>query len=741
MSEEELAGRTLGDRYDVLELIGRGGMGAVYRARDRELDELVALKVIRADFAGVPAIVDRFRSEVKLARRVTHHNVARTFELGYADGVMFCTMELIDGESLTARLHRERKLAVAEAVAIAIAVCDGLAAAHARDVIHRDIKPDNVLLASDGRVVVADFGVAAVNVGEREDLSGTPAYMAPEQARGEPPTPAADVYAIGLVLHEMLSGRRAFSGDTTKILADKQVIERVAAGTPDVPAELVEVIARATARDRDQRFQTAGQLRRALAPWEHGAQRVSNQLAAVAPREDRVDVTTVIVVAPTGNTSARFYLAEAIHEEVVARLGRLPRIRPQPRAHLEREPNDVIVSFACADRLAAVIEHRGERVAELSLPLAAEQLELAAASVIDAVVDAIELAPSRIEPTPAQRALDLICRARHLATRDMRGVQEAVALLKIAQADAPGNAKLGAMLAIAEVRLAFFLGTDDPEVLVRAREHARRAVAAAPDQVLAHLAMGHVEINTGDPITAAGHFRVAIACAPHSSDAHEQLGRMLLEAGYLEPAIERLEDAIAINPNVRSARWDIARAYALEQRWEDCDRVVADLVASGVDRVVSRARFAWWRRDVATLVAIHAEFLAGRQSFVPGLMIELVAAFIDRDWPTHRAQLLSFVAKMAPNRRRRSFVNQLVAEAAGYWGDADTAIEQIEHGIADGLFDLHWLDRCPMLEPARAHPEYPRLRAQIKQRADAILDALYGDHHLGTSDTAVASGF
>ncbi|HET9988911.1 MAG TPA: serine/threonine-protein kinase, partial [Kofleriaceae bacterium] len=300
MTEDNLAGRTLGERYDILELIGSGGMGAVYRARDRELDELVALKVIRADFADVPAIVDRFRSEVKLARRVTHHNVARTFELGNADGVMFCTMELVEGESLTARLRRERKLSVADAVAIATAVCDGLAAAHARDVIHRDIKPDNVLLAADGRVVVADFGVAAIGVGERAELSGTPAYMAPEQARGEPPTPAADVYAVGLVLYEMVTGRRAFIGDTTKILADKEVVDRVAAGLGDLPAELAEVIGRATMREREHRLQSAGQLARALAPWARTPKRASSQVD-VAPREERLaELTTVVVVAPTG---------------------------------------------------------------------------------------------------------------------------------------------------------------------------------------------------------------------------------------------------------------------------------------------------------------------------------------------------------------------------------------------------------------------------------------------------------
>src|SRR6185312_296062 len=136
----DLTGKTLANRYDLLALIGTGGMGAVYRARDRALDEVVALQVIRHDLAALPAMAERFRHEVKLARRVTHVNVARTFELGSADGVMFCTMELIDGESLTTRLAARRRLTVNEAVPIAIAMCEALEAAHGAGVIHRDIK-------------------------------------------------------------------------------------------------------------------------------------------------------------------------------------------------------------------------------------------------------------------------------------------------------------------------------------------------------------------------------------------------------------------------------------------------------------------------------------------------------------------------------------------------------------------------------------------------------------------------
>lgn len=651
-------------------------------------------------------------------------------------------MELVEGESLTKRLRRDRMLAVPDAVAIAIAVCDGLAAAHARDVIHRDIKPDNVLLASDGRVVVADFGVAAVAVGNVRDPSGTPAYMAPEQAQGEPPTPAVDVYSVGIVLYEMITGKRAFAGTVTKILDDKIRTERVAAVPGEMPPELAEIIGRATARDREHRLQTAGQLRRTLEPWHKPIKRAASAHdPARPPREVKSrEVTTVIVVAPSGTTSPRFYLAEAVHEEVVTRLGRIPRVRPQPRVQAEREPGDVVVTFTAADRLEVLIEQNGTALAKLSVRLAIEQIELAAESITDAVTAAINLATIETADPINDHAIDLMFRARHIALREMARVEEAMAMLTRAQAEAPDNPKIAAMLAIAQVRLAFFVGGVDSDVLVRAGELARAAVAAAPDQVLAHLAMGHVELNTGDPVIAAGHFRVAIACAPHSPEAHEQLGRMLLEAGYLEQAIERLEDAIAINPNVRSARWEIARAYALEGRWDDNERVVRELIAMNVDRPISRARYAWWRRDIPALIELRDVLLGSQQMFVPGLMTEFVATYVEGDWPKRRPVLLAAAESLPPNRRRRAFVGQLIAEAAAYWGDIPTALERIEFSIREGLFDLHWLDRCPLLDGVRAAPEFPALRAQIKKRADAILDALYGDHHIATSETAVASG-
>src|SRR6187402_2607766 len=239
----ELAGRTLAARYEVLDLIASGGMGEVYRARDRELDDLIALKVVRPDLLAWPDVLDRFRREVKLARRVTHANVARAFELVIADGVTFYTMELVEGMPLSRRLASGRRLTVGEAAAIAVALCDALGAAHDAGIVHRDVKPGNVLIGEDGRIVLTDFGIAEANLTELGRLEGTPRFMAPEQAFGEAATPAADIYALGVVLYEMLTGTPAFGGSAAEILEAKQRVPHLA--VDGVDARLGEIVAAA----------------------------------------------------------------------------------------------------------------------------------------------------------------------------------------------------------------------------------------------------------------------------------------------------------------------------------------------------------------------------------------------------------------------------------------------------------------------------------------------------------------
>src|SRR5450432_2979060 len=182
-------GTLLGDRYEIIRMLGQGGMGAVYHARDCELEREVALKVIRSDMAANPEILRRFKQELILARQITHKNVIRIFDLGQADGIKFITMEYIEGEDLQGLLRRKKKLEPAEAATIMAQVCRALEAAHAEGVVHRDLKPQNIMLDKSGRVYVMDFGIARslVTKGMTQTgaLIGTPDYMSPEQAKGQ----------------------------------------------------------------------------------------------------------------------------------------------------------------------------------------------------------------------------------------------------------------------------------------------------------------------------------------------------------------------------------------------------------------------------------------------------------------------------------------------------------------------------------------------------------------------------
>jgi serine/threonine protein kinase len=211
-----LPGVLLANRYRIVALLGRGGMGEVYRAHDLTLGQEVALKFLPEAAARNPAALARFYNEVRIARQVSHANVCRVYDLGEVDGQAYLSMEYVDGEDLGSLLRRIGRLPSDKAIEIARQLCAGLAAAHAKGVLHRDLKPANVMLNGRGQVVITDFGLAALadEIPGEEIRNGTPAYMAPEQLAGKEVTVQSDIYALGLVLYEVFTGKRAFEAST-----------------------------------------------------------------------------------------------------------------------------------------------------------------------------------------------------------------------------------------------------------------------------------------------------------------------------------------------------------------------------------------------------------------------------------------------------------------------------------------------------------------------------------------------
>jgi tetratricopeptide (TPR) repeat protein/predicted Ser/Thr protein kinase len=271
-------GYLLGNRYEIIQILGQGGMGAVYKARDRELDRTVALKVIRPELAGQPDILQRFKQELILARKITHRNVIRIFDLGDAAGTKFITMEFIEGRDLKGVLSKEGKLAPERAVHIMQQVLLALDAAHTEGVVHRDLKPQNIMIGQDDRASVMDFGIArSLEFGgmtQTGAMIGTPEYMSPEQVRGEPADARSDIFTLGIIFQELLTGILPYQAETAMASMFKRTMERavpVHQLNPAVPQYLSDIVAKCLEIQPQDRYQTVREIYDALEAWKSGA--------------------------------------------------------------------------------------------------------------------------------------------------------------------------------------------------------------------------------------------------------------------------------------------------------------------------------------------------------------------------------------------------------------------------------------------------------------------------------------
>jgi serine/threonine protein kinase/tetratricopeptide (TPR) repeat protein len=275
--EELTTGSTFAGRYQVIEELGQGGMGKVYKVLDTKIGEKIALKLIRPEAGLDKRALERFSNELKLARKIRHKNVCQMFDLGEDQGARYITMEYVHGEDLRQLIRKVGRLSPGQAIAIARQVCDGLEEAHKLSVVHRDLKPQNIMLDDDGNARIMDFGIARSLTGKSitgaGTFIGTPEYMSPEQVEGKDVDQRSDIYSLGVILYEMVAGRRPFDGETALSIAHKQKYE-----APEDPrkfnAQVTEALARTILKclekDKAARYESARALDAALAGIEEG---------------------------------------------------------------------------------------------------------------------------------------------------------------------------------------------------------------------------------------------------------------------------------------------------------------------------------------------------------------------------------------------------------------------------------------------------------------------------------------
>lgn len=267
---DKYLGTMLDDRYEILEVIGTGGMAVVYKAMCHRLNRYVAVKILRDELANDEEFRKRFQTEAQAVAMLSHPNIVSVYDVSHSDGVEYIVMELIEGVTLMQYMKKKGALGWKEALHFAVQISKALEHAHEKGIIHRDIKPQNIMILKDGTIKVADFGIAALESAQEkksDQTVGSVHYIAPEQARGEQPDPRSDIYSLGVVMYEMLTGKMPYDGDTAEQVAMKHITGHPVPPqelNPDIPEELAAITLKAMNSDINARYQSASELLRDL---------------------------------------------------------------------------------------------------------------------------------------------------------------------------------------------------------------------------------------------------------------------------------------------------------------------------------------------------------------------------------------------------------------------------------------------------------------------------------------------
>jgi len=317
--EELIPGSTFAGRYQVIEELGKGGMGKVYKVFDKEINAKVALKLLKPEIVTDKNTIERFKNELKVARDISHKNICRMYDLGREAGLHYLTMEYVPGEDLKNMIRMSRQLGVGTAIVIAEQICDGLAEAHRHGTIHRDLKPSNIMIDREGNVRIMDFGIArsveAKGMTGAGTIIGTPEYMSPEQVEGKDVDRRSDIYSLGIILYEMLTGRVPFEGNTAFAVGMKHKGE-IPRGpreiNPQIPESLSRIVLKCLEKSREKRYQTADDLRSELEKIEKGiplAERVVAKRKSMTSKEITVKFSIKKLFIPAAVLIALFVVA------------------------------------------------------------------------------------------------------------------------------------------------------------------------------------------------------------------------------------------------------------------------------------------------------------------------------------------------------------------------------------------------------------------------------------------------
>jgi TolB-like protein/tetratricopeptide (TPR) repeat protein/tRNA A-37 threonylcarbamoyl transferase component Bud32 len=773
-------GELLAGRFRIVRLLARGGMGEVYEAEDLDLNERVALKAVRQEIGDDEQSLERFKREVQLARKVTHPNVCRTFDSvrhrpeDARGDVVLVTMELLQGETLAERLKRCGPMASGEALPLVEQMADALQAAHDAGVIHRDFKSANVMLARSGesiRAVVTDFGLArgAAVVGADGQASaqatsafiGTPEYMAPEQVEGGAITPAADVYALGVVMYEMVTGKCPFSGTTPLEIMVKRLKEvprppRLAAAGLEPRWE--GAILRCLERDPKDRFASCADVARALggasveAAAGAGARRrrrraafsVAALLAALVilglgahrltSRAPSVSSLAVLPLANAGGDAGLDYLGEGIAEGVTSKLSQHPRLRVMARSTAfrfkgrEGEAVKVGQELKVDAVLTGRVVPQGDTArVELQLvevrsgallwseryvvrPAAATAVEEEIASRITARLHL----PSLTGGAPMDpEAHTFYLKGRYqLNKRTPEALRQAQVLFGQALERDPEHALLHAGLAEAWALIGAYTilppGDSFPRAIAAARQALERDESLAEARTVLAFCLFLYEWKWDE---AEAEFRRATETRPGYATGHHWYGEYLMGRGRTEEALLTLRRAKELDPLSLVIAVDEGRAYFFGRRYPEaraqCRRAL-DVSPGFVPAIDCLAMVALEEGRYEEAVAGYTDVsrLWGSDSGLPGRTMALARA-------GRRAEAEKLWAQLSASDRPGYTAQVTLAFVQASFGRKDEAFRHLEAARAERNNNVAYLKTDPRVDSLRADPRWAAFARQV----------------------------
>jgi eukaryotic-like serine/threonine-protein kinase len=743
----KLVSTALADQYRVSHTVGTGGMGVVFHAVDLKHERPVAIKILKPELASSQWSA-RFLREIQIASKLQHPNILALYDSGQTDAFLYYVMPFVAGESLRARLKREGKLPLAEAVRLVREVAEGLGYAHELGVVHRDIKPENILLSS-GHALVCDFGIARALTLAASDSPitepglafGTPAYMSPEQFTGTTDLDGrTDIYALGCVLFEVLAGIPPFQGPTSVSI----LVQHSTAHPPslrrfrsDVPPSLEHTITRALAKVPDQRFRTAAELIAAL------------DLSPDSLRHaEPVRTGMVVAVLPFANLSgdpATEYLSDGISEELMQALAEIEGLRVVGRTSAfafkgkredvrdigERLRADVIVDGSVrveGDRIRISAQlvnaadgyqlwsGRYQRPAGDTFVIEDDIANTIAGVLRQRLSPGREIAsaPTPVPTPPARRdpvAHEAYLKGRyHWAKRTEEAITSAIVWFERAIARAPEDAAAHAALADAHLTLSIYGACPAQSAMAKAKASAEQALALDPKSAEAHAALGSVDaLFEWAWRRAEEHFRLALELKPGYPTAHQwHAMHALAPLGRLGDARNALEHARELDPLSPAILTSLGAVSLFERQWDRAVRELLDVIDlepsfAAAHYFLGQAQL--WRGEGA-----EAEGELARAASLAGRSVETLAGLAyAQGVSSHRAEATAVLNELT-RRAGQSYVSPVrIAQIHLGLGDRDQALAWLGRAVEQYATEVAWFGVHPMFDELRSEPAFVAL--------------------------------